>query len=162
MSTSEVNAILESMGIIPGDANLDGMVNSVDLNAVGVHWQQSGCLGWGQGDFNGDNVVNSVDLNVLGVNWQRGAAVAAEAGHVPRAPLSSNLVVVNAVEEAEPTKTAQTDNRFVTATDDDTNQQTATKLSRYERTKTRSTIARRGNNNSQVKLIDIALAELDD
>lgn len=79
-----------------GDANLDGIVNSVDLNQIGIHWQQQACNGWANGDFTGDGDITSVDLNQLGINWQRtnvpvAAQAAAEAGHsdrTPRAPLT--------------------------------------------------------------------------
>lgn len=80
-----------------GDANLDGTVNSTDLNEVGIHWQQQACNGWADGDFTGDGAVTSLDLNELGINWQRtGAAQASEAVHAdraPRAPLSRQAVV---------------------------------------------------------------------
>ena len=52
-----------------GDSNLDGIVNAVDLNAVGQSWQQADKM-WSTGDFNGDNTVNAADLNELGQNWQ--------------------------------------------------------------------------------------------
>jgi hypothetical protein len=78
------------------DANLDGIVNSVDLNQVGIHWQQQACNGWADGDFTGDGAVTSVDLNQLGINWLRTAPpVAAQAAaaadrfdRIPRAPLA--------------------------------------------------------------------------
>jgi hypothetical protein len=79
-----------------GDANLDGIVNSVDLNQVGIHWQQQACHGWADADFTGDGAVTSVDLNQLGINWLRTAPpVAAQAAaaadrfdRIPRAPLA--------------------------------------------------------------------------
>jgi hypothetical protein len=74
-----------------GDANLDGIVNSVDLNQVGIHWQQQACNGWADGDFTGDGAVTSVDLNQLGINWQRtagrvAAPAAAAADRFDRTP----------------------------------------------------------------------------
>ena len=54
---------------IPGDANGDGVVNQLDLNAVIDNWQANG-VGWAGGDFNGDGVVNQLDLNVIIDNWQ--------------------------------------------------------------------------------------------
>lgn len=54
-----------------GDANLDGNVNILDLNAVAVHWQQNVGVGsWEEGDFNGDGFVDAADLNEVGINWQ--------------------------------------------------------------------------------------------
>ena len=56
--------------IIPGDANLDGFVNAVDLNIVALGWQQT-VGGWVDGDFNNDLLVNAVDLNTIALNWLR-------------------------------------------------------------------------------------------
>ena len=63
-----------------GDTNLDGAVDSADLNALSLNWLVSGAVGWAGGDFNGDDTVNAVDLNSLALNWRRsnetmGAAV---------------------------------------------------------------------------------------
>ena len=55
----------------PGDANLDGAVNDLDLTALAVNWQQSPAV-WTQGDFNGDGCVDDLDLTALAVNWQQG------------------------------------------------------------------------------------------
>ena len=69
-----------------GDANLDGIVNSVDLNQVGIHWQRQTCNGWSDGDFTGDGAVTAVDLNEVGINWLLPAAAAS--APVPRAALN--------------------------------------------------------------------------
>ena len=58
-------------GTYLGDATLDGTVNAADLNAVGMHWQQTGNLYWWQGNFNADGIVNAADLNILSLNWQK-------------------------------------------------------------------------------------------
>ena len=56
---------------IPGDANLDKIVNDADASILAAHWQQSGAeIGWGDGDFNGDNVVNDADASILAAHWQ--------------------------------------------------------------------------------------------
>lgn len=53
-----------------GDSDLNGAVNAVDLNAVGVHWQRTDVKSWSDGDFVlNDELVNVIDLNVLGVEW---------------------------------------------------------------------------------------------
>ena len=62
---------------IDGDANLDGIVNILDLSLLSGNWQQTG-KAWGDGDFNGDGTVNILDLSVLSGNWQ--ATVAAAEG----------------------------------------------------------------------------------
>ena len=69
------------------------MVDSVDLNAVGVNWLAENCATWSTGDFNGDGEVTSIDLNYVGVNWLRQNPAAAARVRVPRAPLN---VVANA------------------------------------------------------------------
>ena len=70
-----------------GDANLDRVVDARDLNALGLHWQDSGA-GWADGDFTGDGIVDARDLNLLALNWQKKAAGAAATARVPRAPLA--------------------------------------------------------------------------
>jgi hypothetical protein len=59
-----------------GDANLDGVVNATDLNALAVAWQ-SPSLSWSAGNFNGDGIVDVSDLNQLAVHWQNRIAAAA-------------------------------------------------------------------------------------
>ena len=76
------------IGTSMGDANLDGKVDSMDLNQVGINWRRMDGAGWGNGDFTGDGAVNAMDLNVIGVNWRNGAAAAAH-GRAPRAPLAA-------------------------------------------------------------------------
>ena len=58
-----------------GDANLDGRIDSADLNLVALNWQ-SRTNSWAKGDFDGNGRVNSDDLNLLGSNWQFGIAKA--------------------------------------------------------------------------------------
>jgi len=65
-----------SEAYIVGDANLDGMVDSSDLNALALSWNQEGKT-WSQGDFDGDGRVGSSDLNSLALNWNQSIAVAA-------------------------------------------------------------------------------------
>jgi hypothetical protein len=54
---------------IAGDANMDGIVNQTDQNAVTGHWQQTDQV-WTTGDFNYDGIVNQLDLNIVTANWQ--------------------------------------------------------------------------------------------
>ena len=51
-----------------GDANLDGEINRLDLNAVGVSWETNDNT-WSTGDFNGDGFVDQQDLNYVGAAW---------------------------------------------------------------------------------------------
>lgn len=66
---------------VKGDADLDGDVESNDLNTVGINWQSQDATGWSQADFDGDGDVDSQDLNEVGISWQHG--VAAPASTVP-------------------------------------------------------------------------------
>lgn len=62
---------------LSGDTNLDGAVNSADLNVVGLNWQTSTQGGWTSGDLNSDGFVDVEDLNELGKNWGSTASLAA-------------------------------------------------------------------------------------
>ncbi len=53
---------------LPGDANLDGMVNMADLQVLGDYWGADNAQ-WAGGDYNGDGRVNLADLQLLGDNW---------------------------------------------------------------------------------------------
>jgi uncharacterized protein (TIGR03790 family) len=58
--------------LLPGDANMDGLVDIGDLSILGSHWGQSvgaGGYGWTAGDLNGDGVINSADLTLLSNSW---------------------------------------------------------------------------------------------
>lgn len=62
---------------VPGDADLNGVVNASDLNALGGKWQQANLTSWADGDFNGDGIADAADLNAIGRNWQHGVPVVA-------------------------------------------------------------------------------------
>ncbi|MFA5864936.1 MAG: trypsin-like serine protease [Phycisphaerae bacterium] len=49
---------------LPGDTNLDGVVNDADLNTLMEHWGKTDAT-WPQGDFNCDRAVDALDLNIL-------------------------------------------------------------------------------------------------
>ncbi len=61
---------------LPGDANLDGTVNAVDLNALGLHYLENAAL-WSSGDFTADGHVTSADLNLIGLHWRESISLAA-------------------------------------------------------------------------------------
>ena len=68
---------------LPGDANLDGVVNSGDLNAMALNWQQD-AASWSGGDFNADGFIDASDLNTLALNWQNSiAALPPESATLP-------------------------------------------------------------------------------
>jgi hypothetical protein len=54
-----------------GDANLDGVVNFVDLLTLASNYNQSLPAGWGAADYNTDGVVNFVDLLSLAANYNQ-------------------------------------------------------------------------------------------
>ena len=60
------------MTLLPGDANLDGWVDSSDYMIWQSHYAQDG--GWVEGDFNGDGIVRSEDQAIFsqtyGLNYQ--------------------------------------------------------------------------------------------
>ena len=55
---------------LPGDCDLDGDVDGVDLALIGVNWDPAGTtLTWAQGDFDGNGNIDGADLATLGMNW---------------------------------------------------------------------------------------------
>ncbi len=62
-----------AFGSYMGDANLDGVVNALDLNALGQHWQQTGEWLWSDGNFLLDDIIDAFDLNFVGDNWLQGS-----------------------------------------------------------------------------------------
>ncbi len=65
-----------SRAYLAGDSNLDGRVDSADLNALALNWRKS-VPGWSAGDFTTDGLVDSADLNALALNWRNSIAAAA-------------------------------------------------------------------------------------
>jgi hypothetical protein len=63
------------MVTIPGDANGDHMVNSLDIGALNAHWSPaSGTPPWSLGysldfDTNDDGYINSLDIGVVNSHW---------------------------------------------------------------------------------------------
>ena len=47
---------------LPGDANLDGTVNTADFNLLAADFNKS-AENWPGGDFNGDGLVNAADFD---------------------------------------------------------------------------------------------------
>ncbi|MEM9353855.1 MAG: TIGR03790 family protein [Planctomycetota bacterium] len=52
---------------LPGDTNLDGVVEFEDFFTMQGNWGQAG--GFEDGDFNGDNVIDAADFAILETNW---------------------------------------------------------------------------------------------
>ena len=65
--------------VLQGDANLDGVINSIDFNALAAHFNSGGLL-WSQGDFNYNGNANASDFDALASDYGQS---------VPAAPLES-------------------------------------------------------------------------
>ena len=75
-----------------GDLNLDGIVNSVDLDTVRGNWGRTVTPGdWSMGDASGDGVVGSADLDLVRANW--GNTYVPDASVAPAVPEPSAIVV---------------------------------------------------------------------
>ena len=56
--------------LLPGDANLDGRVDVLDLAILAANYRKHVTGGWMQGDFNHDGVVDVEDLALLAANYR--------------------------------------------------------------------------------------------
>ena len=56
--------------LLPGDANLDGTVDVLDLAILAANYRKNVTGGWIQGDFNNDGVVDVKDLALLAANYR--------------------------------------------------------------------------------------------
>jgi len=63
---------VRAVAALPGDLNLDGVVDEFDLAALAGNWLAENAT-WVGGDVTGDGVVDADDLNFLALNWQAGA-----------------------------------------------------------------------------------------
>jgi beta-glucanase (GH16 family) len=62
---------------LPGDTNLDGVVNVVDIGTLATNFGMSSGATWAQGDFNGDGNVNVADLGMLATNFGKSSSSSA-------------------------------------------------------------------------------------
>ncbi|QDU71874.1 family 16 glycosylhydrolase [Mucisphaera calidilacus] len=65
---------LTEFGSLPGDANLDGVVDLLDLSVLASNFDTPG-NGWSTGDFNGDISVDLLDLSTLASNFESSGSV---------------------------------------------------------------------------------------
>jgi len=87
--------------VIPGDANLDGLVGSADLARLGANWGTTGQTGgyrWSKGDFNADGLVGSADLARLGANWGKRASWAGGGSALAAGPLDMEAFLASVPE----------------------------------------------------------------
>ena len=56
---------------LPGDANLDGVVDGLDYNVWSLHYEQQELV-WTQGDWDGDGVADGLDYNLWSINYNPG------------------------------------------------------------------------------------------
>ena len=85
-----------------GDTNLDGKVDAMDLNTLGVNWLQRE-TGLSGGDLNADGLVDVIDLNRVGSRWLDDVSGGEDRiRRTPRAPLAA--AVLSAGEQATSTK----------------------------------------------------------
>jgi hypothetical protein len=66
-----------------GDANLDGVVNALDFNALASNYGAATGKLWSQADFNYDGFANTLDFNALAVNFNLALPAPALASLVP-------------------------------------------------------------------------------
>jgi hypothetical protein len=62
-----VTGVWSTLGTAPGDFNLDGAVDLLDLNKLTANYNGTG--GWVDGDANGDGSIELLDLNKLTANY---------------------------------------------------------------------------------------------
>jgi len=69
---------------LPGDADLNGVVDTVDFNILASNFSQTGTT-WTTADFSGDGTTDTIDFNLLASNFghSRGAGPALGASLVP-------------------------------------------------------------------------------
>jgi hypothetical protein len=68
-----------SEAYLAGDSNLDGSVDSIDLNNLALNWRRDDVARWSAGDFTVNGSVGSDDLNELALNWRNSIPMASAA-----------------------------------------------------------------------------------
>jgi len=90
--------ILDTIAPLPGDANLDDVVDAIDASRLAAHWGMTEGALWGHGDFNEDGAVNEQDAAILADNWgttSEGSATGA--GHTVPEPSVLGLMAAGLI-----------------------------------------------------------------
>ena len=83
--------------LLPGDSNVDGVVDMGDLAAMGPYWGKwsggSGGSGWTKGDLDGDGYVDVADLAMVSSSWGQSSGWATQPANLtdPGSPLAMAL-----------------------------------------------------------------------
>jgi autotransporter-associated beta strand protein len=75
-----------------GDANVDGVVNALDFNALASSYGSTGS--WVNGDSNYDGQINSLDFDAVSLNFNRNIAAAPALGSVVPEPIVATAVMM--------------------------------------------------------------------
>ncbi len=62
---------VRAVAVLPGDINLDGVVDLDDITVLGTFYGRDGLRVWREGDLNGDGRVDLDDLTILGTAYGR-------------------------------------------------------------------------------------------
>ena len=91
-STASISGVIDALALpLAGDANLDDVVNQLDINKVLANWLATGANWADNGDVTGDTVVNQLDINEVLGNWLAVAEPPSEA--IPE-PATLGLLVL--------------------------------------------------------------------
>ena len=78
---------------LPGDANLDGTVDTVGFNILASNFSHNGTT-WQTADFNGDGSTDTVDFNLLAANFSHSRGQGPTIGSTVPEPISMGAIGV--------------------------------------------------------------------
>ncbi len=67
--SNQIQEVAFRLVIRPGDADLNGRVDSADAALLAANWLSGPNATWAQGDFNNDGAVNDLDAALMAANW---------------------------------------------------------------------------------------------
>ncbi len=92
---------------VPGDLNLDGLVEATGIEVVSANWNGAGPAG----DANGDGVVNIFDVNWISSNWSIPTGSAASLSELRTAPVFAGEQIAPSIVAALASKLYRADTR---------------------------------------------------